>query len=118
MAVKLSDEVKITILIQNEEVHAVFPGYGDKEMQEAIKKLLSSRFTAGRGGRAQDKSMDARIRFFNTMCLRVENVELPDGTPLLSTVENWRAEVPVNWKVSFALPFEEQNTLTEEEEGN
>jgi hypothetical protein len=118
MAVKLSDEVKISILVQDEEVHAVFPGYGDSEMQEAIKKLLSGRFTAGRGGRAQDKSMDARLRFFNTMCLRVENVELPDGTPLGPSVDNWRAQVPVNWKVSFALNFEEQNTLTEDDEKN
>ena len=118
MAVKLSDEIKVSILVQNEEVHAVFPGYGDREMQEAIKKLLSGRFSAGRGGRAQDKSMEARIRFFNTMCLRVENVELPDGTPLDPTIENWRGEIPVNWKVSFSLNFEEQNTLTEEDEGN
>jgi hypothetical protein len=119
MPVRLSDEIRVSILVGDEEVHAYFPGYGNAEMQEAIKKLLSGRFQAGRGGRApQDKTFEARVRFFNSMCTRVENVEDAAGNPLTADTEGWKAQIPANWKVSFALHFEEKNTLTEEEEGN
>lgn len=119
MPIRLSDEIKVSILIGEEEAHAFFPGYGNAEMQEAIKKLLSGRFVAGRGGRApQDKTFEARVRFFNSMCTRVENVEDAAGNPLAADTEGWKAQIPANWKVSFSLHFEEKNTLTEEEEGN
>jgi len=119
MAIRLSDEIRVSILVGDEEVHAYFPGYGNAEMQEAIKKLLSGRFVAGRGGRApQDKTFESRVRFFNSMCTRVENVEDAAGNPMTADTEGWKAQIPANWKVSFSLHFEEKNTLTEEEEGN
>ena len=119
MAVRLSEEVRVSILLGGEEVHAYFPGYGNAEMQEAIKRLLSGRFIAGRGGRTpQDKTFESRVRFFNSMCIRVENVEDAAGVPLTPDIEGWKGQIPANWKVSFSLHFEEKNTLTEEEEGN
>ena len=116
MAVNLSSEVKVSILIGDEEVHAFFPGYPDSDFIEAQKKLLSSRFDTQRGT-PRDKSQEARIRFFNTTCLRVENVE-HEGKPLTPEVADWRGKIPVGWKVSFSLFFEEKSTLSEEDVGN
>ena len=118
MAVRLSDEIKVAILIGDEEVAAVFPGYDNLEMSEAIKKLATGRTSINRGGQPKDLSFEARIRFFNTMCSRVENVEGPDGNLLTPDIENWRKFVPPNWKVSFALFFEEKATLSSEDVGN
>ena len=119
MPVRLTEEVKVSILIGDEEVHAFFPGYGSTELQDAIKKLLSGRVKQGRGARGvQDKSFEARVSFFNTTCIRVENVEDETGQSLSPDVENWRQKIPANWKVSFALHFEEKNPLSEDEEGN
>ena len=116
MAVNLSDEVRVTILIGDEEVHAFFPGYSDPDMIEAQKRLLSGRFDASRGT-PRDKSQEARIRFFNVACQRVENVE-HDGKPLTSDTPDWKQKIPSNWKVSFSLFFEEKSTLSDEDVGN
>jgi hypothetical protein len=118
MAVKLSDEIKVAILIGDEEVTAVFPGYDNTEMNEAIKKLATGRTSINRGGQPKDLSFEARIRFFNTMCIRVENVEGADGSAITAETENWRKLIPSNWKVSFALFFEEKATLSFEDVGN
>ena len=117
MAVRLSDEVKVSILVGDEEVVAVFPGYNNPEMDDAIKKLALGRTTIGRGGQAKDKSYEARTRFFNATCIRVENVE-EGGVPLTPDVPDWRQKIPPNWKLSFALFFEEKATLSEDEVGN
>lgn len=117
MPVKLSEEIKVSILIGDDEVTAVFPGYGNAEMATAIKTLATGRMSTGRGG-VKDKTYDARIRFFNTMCQRVENVEGEDGKPLSSDTEGWRNLIPVNWKASFAIFFEEKATLTDDDVGN
>ena len=117
MVVRLGDEISVAILIGDEEVTAVFPGYDNEEMAEAIKKLATGRLSTNRGGVPKDQSFEARVRFFNTMCQRVENVEGPDG-PLTPETENWRKLVPANWKVSFAIFFEEKATLTNEDVKN
>ena len=118
MAVRLSDEISVSILIGDEEVTGVFPGYSNPEMNEAIKALATGRMTTGRGGQPRDKTYDARIRFFNSMCLRMVNVEGPDGQALTPDTENWRTLIPVNWKASFAIFFEEKATLTDDDVGN
>jgi len=118
MAVRLSDEVKVGILIGDEEVRAVFPGYANPEMAAAIKKLALGRNTVGRGGQVKDKSYEARVGFFNSTCIRVENVEGDDGQPLTPDTADWRQKIPANWKLSFALFFEEKATLSDEEVGN
>ena len=118
MAVRLSDEVKVAILVGDEEVTAVFPGYSNPEMDAAIKQLATGRTQIARGGQAKDKSYEARVRFFNATALRVEGVEQDDGTPLTPDVENWRQKIPPNWKLSFALFFEEKATLSEDEVKN
>ena len=118
MAVRLSEEVKVAILVGDEEVTAVFPGYSNPEMAEAIKKLATGRTQIGRGGQAKDKSYEARVRFFNTMCSRVENVEGEDGQPLTPETPDWRQKIPANWKLSFALFFEEKATLSDDEVKN
>ena len=116
MPVRLGDDVKVSILVGDEEVHAFFPPYSNPEMAEAIRKLAQGR-TVQKRGTVQDKSFDARVRFFNTMCLRVENVQTAEGE-LTPDVENWRNMVPANWKVSFSLNFEEKATLTDDDVGN
>ena len=125
MAIKLGveDETKVAILIGDEEVTAVFPPQGDAELNEAIKKLATSRQSVNRGGNVKDTSFEARLRFFNTQCRRIENVEGPDGKPLCgepggSNTPDWRKMVPPNWKVSFALFFEEKATLSAADVGN
>lgn len=111
------EEVKVAILVGDEEVTAIFPPHGDGEFNEAIKKLATSRQKTNRGGMPQDTSFEARVRFFNTQCRRVENVEGPDG-PLTPETPDWRKLIPVNWKVSFSLFFEEKATLSSDEVGN
>jgi hypothetical protein len=110
-------EVEVSILIGDEDVTAVFPPHGDSELNEAIKKLATTRQTNARGV-VKDNSFEARTRFFNTQCRRVLNVEGPDGTPLTAETPDWRSLIPANWKVSFALFFEEKLTLTNDDVGN
>ena len=118
MPIRLSDEVRVAILIGDEEITAVFPSYSNPEMAAALKSLATGRTMIGRGGQAKDKSYDARVRFFNAMCSRVEGVEMEDGKALSPEVENWRSYIPANWKISFSLYFEEKATLSDEEVGN
>jgi hypothetical protein len=119
MAVRLGtdEETRVAILIGDEEVVAIFPPQGDSELNAAIKKLATSR-QSQKGQGVKDTSFEARTRFFNTQCRRVENVEGPDGNPLSAETANWREIIPANWKVSFALFFEEKATLSVEEVGN
>jgi hypothetical protein len=118
MAVRLGEEISVAILIGDEEVVAIFPGYANTEMAAAIKTLSTGRLTTGRGGQPKDQTFDARIRFFNTMCVRVINVEDENGAPLTPDTENWRRLIPANWKTSFSIFFEEKATLTNEDVGN
>lgn len=120
MAIKLGsqEETKVAILVGDEEVTAIFAPQGDEELNEAIKKLATSRQKTSRGGMPQDTSFEARTRFFNTQCRRVENCEGPDGKPLTAETPDWRKLIPANWKVSFALFFEEKATLSSEDVGN
>ncbi len=118
MAVRLSDEVAVSILVGDEEVTAYFPGYDNPEMGEAIKKLLGGRFAAGKGGRVADRSFEARVQFFNKMCTRLEGVEDGEGQPLAPTVEGWKQKIPPNWKASFATYFEEKSQLSGDDEVN
>ena len=120
--IRLDENVRVKIQVGDEEVTAVFPGYDSPEMIQATQKLLSGRFVMARGGRApQDKSFDARVRFFDSVVLDIEGVEVPDGTGgfmAMGEAENWKARVPANWKVSFASQFEEKSALNEEDRGN
>lgn len=117
MAVRLGEEIEVNILVGDEEVRAVFPSYTDEGMAEAIKKLSSGRSVVVRG-QAKDRTHEARVKFFNATCLRVENVEASDGTPLTPDMQGWRSQIPPNWKASFAIYFEERATLSEDEVGN
>ena len=110
-------EVEVAILVGDEEVTAVFPPHGDSELNDAIKKLATTRQSSSRGV-LKDNSFEARTRFFNTQCRRVLNVEGPDGKMLTPETPDWRTLIPANWKVSFSLFFEEKLTLSSEEVGN
>tara|TARA_R110000824_G_scaffold152470_1_gene323705 strand:+ start:25041 stop:25400 length:360 start_codon:yes stop_codon:yes gene_type:complete len=119
MAVRLGSEaeVEVAILVGDDEVTAVFPPHGDSELNEAIKKLATTRQSSSRGV-VKDNSFEARTRFFNTQCRRVLNVEGPDGLPLTADTPEWRKLIPANWKVSFSLFFEEKMTLSSDDVGN
>ncbi len=117
MALVLSAENAVEIDVGGEIVRAVFPSYDSEGFNEQIKKLCSER-QKGKGINIKDVSFSARVRFFNSTCLRVEGVDVTAGTPLTAETENWRRLIPDNWKVSFALYFEEKNALSEEDVGN
>jgi len=117
MAVKLGTDVEVAIAIGDEEVTAVFPAYDDPEFMAEVRKLLGGRWQQ-KGAQQKDKSTEARVRFFNATALNIRNVEGPDGRPIDASSPGWKAKIPANWKVSFALYFEEKNSLTAEDLGN
>ena len=117
MALVLSAEIPVEIDVGGETVKAIFPSYDSEGFNAEIKRLCSER-QKGKGLNIKDVSFSCRVRFFNATCLRVEGVETVPGTPLTAETENWRRLIPDNWKVSWALYFEEKNALSEEDVGN
>ena len=121
MPVRLSDEQCIVLPVGNEDIRAYFPPADDPEMVRAVRKLFADRGTTGRGGNALVKMFDARIRFFDSQCSRVENAEAKNETgeyvPLCDLAD-WKEKFPSQYKVSIALQFEEQATLTGDEVKN
>ena len=121
MPVKLSEEICVVIEQGGEDVKAYFPPGDDPLMIAAVKKLVSTRTKARRGGSVVDKSFDARCTFFDSQCIRVENVEAKNAegqyVPIVQ-IESWKGKIPPNWKLSFAIHFEEQATLSEDQVGN
>lgn len=87
---------------------------------EAIRKFLNSRWKRS-GASVDNRTIDARVRFINEHLIGVQNVgEIVDGKvqPLNTEGENWKLKIPDNWKSAAATQFEEQESLTEEDEKN
>ena len=123
MAVILGRKVRIELYIPeaDDQIVAVFPSYDDEEFSKAITSLLKNRFKQV-GRRVENRTQEARIKFFDSTCIGMEGVEYetPDGTvdSLSADVENWKNKIPANWKASISASFEEKETLGEEDRGN
>jgi hypothetical protein len=123
MAVILGRKVRIELYIPeaDDQIVAVFPSYDDEEFSKAITSLLKNRFKQV-GRRVENRTQEARIKFFDSTCIGMEGVEyeMPDGSigSLSADVENWKNKIPANWKASISASFEEKETLGEEDRGN
>jgi hypothetical protein len=123
MAVILGRKVRIELYIPeaDDQIVAVFPSYDDEEFSKAITSLLKNRFKQV-GRRVENRTQEARIKFFDSTCIGMEGVEyeMPDGSigSLSANVENWKNKIPANWKASISASFEEKETLGEEDRGN
>lgn len=85
-----------------------------------VKEFLKSRFVR-KGGKMVDQSVEAREKFVNTLLVDCENVEIKkDGVAvsLKSGIPDWTSYIPLNWKTSIAIKFEEQETVSEEDAKN
>ncbi len=84
-----------------------------------IKAFLNGRFIR-RGNKVEDQSVTSRERFVDTLLIRVHNIEIKDEggnyIPLTPAIAGWKERIPLNWKTSIAVKFEEQETLSEEDE--
>ena len=123
MAVILGRKVRIELYIPeaDDQIVAIFPSYDDEEFSKAITSLLKNRFKQVRR-RVENRTQEARIKFFDSTCIGMEGVEYEtaDGTvdSLTAEVENWKNKIPANWKASISASFEEKETLGEEDRGN
>jgi hypothetical protein len=123
MAVILGRKGRIELYIPeaDDQIVAVFPSYDDEEFSKAITSLLKNRFKQV-GRRVENRTQEARIKFFDSTCIGMEGVEyeMPDGSigSLSANVENWKNKIPANWKASISASFEEKETLGEEDRGN
>ena len=123
MAVILGRKVRIELYIPeaDDQIVAIFPSYDDEEFSKAITSLLKNRFKQV-GRRVENRTQEARIKFFDSTCIGMEGVEYEkeDGTigSLSAEVENWKNKIPANWKASISASFEEKETLGEEDRGN
>jgi hypothetical protein len=123
MAVILGRKVRIELYIPeaDDQIVAIFPSYDDEEFSKAITSLLKNRFKQV-GRRVENRTQEARIKFFDSTCIGMEGVEYEkeDGTigSLSAEVDNWKSKIPANWKASISASFEEKETLGEEDRGN
>ena len=103
--------------VSGETITFIFPGYDDERMQKGIQKLLDSRFTVTRRGVDKSSATKARCHFFDTLCCNVENLQYRgeggEVRELDAQVPNWQGHIPPNVKVSVAMRFEEQETLSD-----
>jgi len=122
MAVRASEQIRVALPVGDEEVTLTFPGWSDPKMAEAIKKLLRGRQSIRRN-QVKDTSTEARVAFFDGVCLDVENFEEQNEagewvTCNAETFPDWKDRIPESWKVSAATYFEEKNILTADDVKN
>lgn len=97
MAVRLGNEIKIGLEVGNEEVLFTLREPTNAE----LNKFLAGRFSLTmRGKQVNDKSVEARVAFFDLLITNVENLEDADGTPI--TADN-ADKIPDNWKNAVIL---------------
>ena len=115
MPVSANEKVRVTLPIGDEEAIFTFPSWSDPDLQKAIRKLVTGRQEIKRN-QVKDISQEARITFFDSQALDVENYgePLPGGKWDMikaATHPNWKDLVPPSWKTSCAAYFEERNVL-------
>lgn len=104
---KLSAEHKVGITIGDETVNFILRKPTNKELND----FLAERFEVGRKGKMKDHSLQARVDFFDTLLVRVENLEGPDGTPI--TGPDRKEEIPPNWKAAVIFKEFEDIEISE-----
>jgi len=92
MAVKLGNEVKVGLEVGNEEVMFTLREPTNAE----LNRFLSGRFSMTmRGKQVNDKSVEARVEFFDLLVTKVSNLEDADGKPMTAEQKD---KIPSNWK--------------------
>lgn len=91
---------------------------------EELRAHLAGRFR--KGGKAADQFriteqlMVSREAFIDSILVDCENVGylLPDGSHgiLNKDVSGWKAKIPINWKTSIAMRYEEQEVISSDDE--
>jgi len=121
MAVRLGDEIWVTIYVGDEAVKTKFPAYDDPDMHTAINELIRDK-VRGRGTRTRIEVIEPRIRFYNKVAQDVEGIQFKDTDGKIKSLsgktEGWKSRVPDNWKSSTASYFEETEALSKEEAKN
>jgi len=122
MAVVLGQSVRVDLFIPeaDDSIVAIFPSYDNAEFGKAITTLLKGRFKQI-GRKVENRTHEARIKFFDETCMSVEGIEIGQGDstePLTPEMDGWLGKIPANWKVSIAATFEEKETLSEDDRGN
>ena len=124
MPVVLGKETRLEISLdesRDQDIYAVFPPRGSKELARGLRRLRLPAFS-GRTQKESAKNLDAaRIRFFDELCLRVENVDyMKDGeqVPLTPDVDGWKEMIDDDIKFSFVSYFEGRNVLSRSDAGN
>lgn len=90
-------------------------------------RFMGGRFDFKKKGKLDDRSMQARIDFIDTLLIDVEAVD-KDGNPdyvvyacagkvekLTPQVENWKDYVNPSWKISAALTLEGESAEVQED---
>lgn len=85
-----------------------------------VKAFLTGRFIR-KGNKVQDESVTAREKFIDTLMIGIQNVEIRDSSrnyiALSPDFPNWKEKIPVNWKTSIAVRFEEAEIVSPDEAG-
>lgn len=103
--VKLGSEIKVGLLVGNEEVSFSFREPTNAE----LNRFLSGRYSMSRGKSVNDKSFEARVAFFDLLLTKVENLEDEEG--VLVTPEQ-KDKIPSNWKNTVILEAFESNEVS------
>ena len=121
MAIRLGENVKVSMSVGEEEVTCEFRSWD--EMAADIKTLCTTRVRI-RGKRRPDIDVHGpRIKFFDSNCIRVSGIEeknVEDGVwvTLDCTKEGWQSKIPFQVKSTAAAYFEEGEALGTEEAKN
>ncbi len=95
MAVKLGSSVKVGLEVNGEEVLFTFRQPSNAE----LNRFLSGRFSM-KGRQMSDRSVQARVEFFDLLVEKIENVEDEAGAAV--GVEQ-KDKIPANWKNAAIL---------------
>ena len=125
MPVVIGKETEVVISLdgsEEEEIRAFFPPRGSDALARGLRSLHKPMLSS-RTPRAAGKNLHAaRIAFFDTHCLRVENVDYvnKDGeqVPLTSDVDGWQGMIDDDIKLSFVQYFEGRTILSKSDVGN
>lgn len=88
--------------------------------EKELIDFLKSRWPR-RGNKVEDNGIEARRRFIDLLLVGCEEIEVKvDGNWIVLTpsLTGWKERIPLNWKISAASKFEEQETLSPEDEKN
>ena len=95
-----------------------FPGSADGPFQQGKKRFLENRIVQ-KGRRTVNRTVPARIEFFDKHCIRVDTLEeMVDGQPKnIMDSDGWQSKIDVVMKCAVvAQHFEEKESLTAEDQ--